>query len=192
MTDVMARILELKQPQRQTTHIMLKPELEEVRTQLLKEMVKAERYDENHNEKDTAPKIQAQLEAVEKEIGETRQTFVFQSIGRKPYSALLDEYKPRPDDEDDKELGFNAEEFPPRLIALSSHEPEISLKVAREIWDGDLWSDAETTMLLGAAILANKEIVDVPFTNDGLPMGTRSTASPSNTATTEVSPTPSS
>lgn len=192
MSDVLEQILKAKSPQRQTTHILLNPGLEEDRAELLKQLVRAKKYDEWNNERDTAIPIQAKLEEVEEEIAEARQPFVFQSIGRKAYSALLDEFKPRDGNAEDKDVGFNVEEFPAHLIALSSHDPEISLKQAREIWDSDDWSDAETTQLLAAAVVANKEIVDVPFTNDGLPMGTRSTASPSNTATTEDSPTQSS
>lgn len=191
-SDILEQILKAKTPQRKTAYILLNPGLEEDRSDLLNRIVRAEKYDKWHNEKDTAPVLKEELEALEDEIGEARQPFVFQSIGRKSYSALLDEYKPREGDPDDKEYGFNAAEFPPRLIALSSHDPKIDLDQAREIWDGENWSDAETTALVAAAILANKEIVDVPFTNDGLPMGTRSTAIPSNTVTTEDSPTPSS
>jgi hypothetical protein len=192
MADAMAAILAAKKPNRKTTHILLDPELKDQRALLLADLKRAEKYDEKHNERDTAPPILEAIEALDEKIAEQRQAFTFQSIGRKPYGALLDEYKPREGDEDDEEYGFNADEFPPRIIALSSYEPKITLETAREIWDGDDWSDAETTLLLGAAIIANKEIVDVPFTNDGLPMGTRSTATPSNTATTEASPTPSS
>lgn len=192
MSDVLEQILKAKKPQRQTVYILLDPSLEEARKGLLKQIKIAEKHDQWNNEKDTAPPLQRTLDALEEKIAEARQPFVFQAIGRKSYSALLDEYKPRDGDPDDKEYGFNAAEFPPRLIALSSHDPPITLDQAREIWDGDDWSDAETTALVAAAILANKEIVDVPFTNDGLPMGTRSTATPSNTATTKDSPTPSS
>lgn len=192
MSDILAEILKLKSPPRQTCYVLLNPSLEEDREVLLRLIARAEKYDKWHNEQDTAPALQEKLEEIEEAIAEARQPFVFQSIGRKVYGALLDEFKPRKGNDEDKDLGFNADEFPVHLIALSAHDPEITLKQARELWDSDDWSDAETTLLLTAAVLANKEVVDVPFTNDGLPMGTRSTASPSNTATTEDSPTPSS
>ncbi len=192
MSDVLEQILKAKSPQRQTTHILLNPGLEEDRADLLKRLARAKKYDEWHSERDTAIPIQTKLEEVEDQIGESRQPFVFESIGRRAYGALLDEYKPREGNKDDEDVGFNVDEFPVHLIALSSHDPDITLKQARRIWDSDDWSDAETTLLLAAAVVANKEIVDVPFTNDGLPMGTRSTGSPSNIATTEDSPTPSS
>ncbi len=192
MSDLLAEILKAKSPQRQTTHILLNPGLEEEHTSLLMQIARAEKYDELHNERDTAPSLKAKLEEVEEAIAEARQPFVFQSIGRRAWSALLDENKPREDHEDDKEAGFDVDKFPVRLIAVSSYNPKITLDRSQEIWDSDDWSDAETTLLLTAAIVANKEIVDVPFTNDGLPMGTRSTASPSNTVTTEDSLTPSS
>lgn len=183
-------IIAAKGPQEQSCYILLDPTLREKRKRLEQELKQAKAYDAKHNERDTAPAVQKRIEEVDEEIADTRQRFVFRSIGRKSYGALLDEYKPRKGNEDDEEAGFNIDEFPPRLIALSSHDPKISLDQARKIWDE--WSDAETTMLLGAAILANKEVVDVPFTNDGLPMGTRSIATPSATAMTEDSPTQSS
>lgn len=192
MSDILAEILKAKKPPRQTAHILLNPGLEEDRETLLVEIERAKSYDKWHSERDTAPALQTKLEELEEEIAAARQPFVFQSIGRKAYGALLDEFKPRDGNKEDKDLGFNTDEYPVHLIALSSHDPLISLKQAREIWDSDDWSDGETTLLLTAAVLANKEIVDVPFTNDGLPMGTRSTDSPSNTVTTTDSATPSS
>ena len=192
MSDILAEILKAKTPQRQTTHILLNPGLEEEHTSLLTRIKRAEKYDELHNERDTAPPLQAKLEEVEAAIAEARQPFVFQSIGRRAWSALLDENKPRDENEDDEEAGFDVDTFPVRLIALSSFDPLITLEQSQEIWDSDDWSDAETTLLLAAAMVANREIVDVPFTNDGLPMGTRSTGTPSNTVTTEDSATPSS
>ena len=182
--EIMAR----KRQQVQTVYLLLEPELEEQRQALVKELAKAEAYDKWHNERDTAPGIKERIREIEERIAESRQPFVFKSIGRSAYAALLDEFKPRDGNEDDDELGFNADEFPPRLIALSSHEPEISLEDAYKIWNE--WSDAETTQLLSGAILANKEVVDVPFTIDGLPIASLSTGTPSPIATTEDSNTP--
>lgn len=184
-------LIKAKTSAKQTTHVLLDPGLEEERTAIIKELARAKSADDASNSfKVTAPAVQERLDKLEAKIAETRVPFVFQSIGRRAYDALLDENKPRPDHEDDKDLGFNEEEFPPRLIALSSYEPEINLEQARTIWDD--WSSAETTLLFGAAVLANKEVVDVPFTNDGLPMGTLNIGTPSSTAMTEESPTPSS
>lgn len=183
-------LIKAKTAPKQTCYILLNPELEERRAELQRDLAKAENYDEWHNEKDLAPAIKQQIEEIDKEIAASRVPFVFQSMGRRAYSALLDEFKPREGNEDDADAGFDIDEFPPRLISLSSYSPKIPLEEARVIWDE--WSDAETTLILGSAVLANKEVVDVPFTHDGLPMGTRSTVKPSPTATPKDSPTQSS
>lgn len=190
MSRTIEEILAAKQPQVQTAHVLLDPSLEEERTRLLKALGKAEAFDKLHNERDTAPAIRSQIEVVEKKIADTRIAFRFQSIGRKAWGALLDEWKPREDNPDDEEAGFNIDEFPPRLLALSAIEPKITLDQAYTIWSE--WSDAEATVLLAAAMLANREVVDVPFTSDGIAMEALSTETGSAIPSTKGSHTPSS
>lgn len=173
-------ILGRKQPTTKIAWILLKPALKDELAELTASFTEAETYDRTHNEADTAPDIRTAIERLESTIADNRVKFVFQSIGRAAYSTLLDENKPRKGNADDKDVGFHRDEFPPRLLSLCCVEPTMSLAQAFAIWNGDEWSDADTTMLLGAAILANKEYVDVPFTKTGTSMATRTTGSRSN------------
>ena len=181
-------ILGRKESTTQAVWILLRPALRDERAALLADLEEAEKYDAMHNEPDTAPAIQAAIDDCDSRIAENRELFEFQSIGREAYSKLLDENGPRADNSSDEDVAFNIDEFPPRLLALSCTNPVISLADATKMWND--WSDGETTKLLSAAVIANKGVVDVPFTNAGISMATLTTASRSNTAPVEESNTP--
>ena len=188
MPSTVEDILGRKQPTTKTAWILLRPELKDELAELIIVLTAAETYDRIHNEADTALAIRATIEGLEVDIADNRESFQFQSIGREAYSKLLDENKPRKGHDEDKNIGFNIDEFPPRLLSLCCVQPEMSLAQASTIWNE--WSDADTTTLLGAAILCNKEYVDVPFTRTGINMATLTTGSQSNIVPAEESDTP--
>jgi hypothetical protein len=156
-------------------------------------------YDGRHTDAvKRADAVEEKIDDLDQEIAESRIKFTFKSIGRGNYAKLLDEFKPREPKEEyetDHEVGFDVDEFPPRLLALGSVDPKMELKEAKEIWqggdDGD-WSDAETTKLLMGAIRANKETIDVPFTRLGSRMEALTIETESPTPEPSGSPTPSS
>jgi hypothetical protein len=184
-----ADVFDRKKENTQTATILLDPDLREELNDLTDELTKAKAHDEKSNDhRKATPKVEKQIEEFEERVSEARVKFKFRAIGREAYSLLLDEWKPRTDNTEDEDYGFNAAEFPPRLLALSAIQPELTLKDAQRIWAE--WSDSETTLLIVAAVTANKELVDIPFTRAGTKMGTFSTESPSTTQPVEESPTP--
>ena len=187
-------ILEAKRPSLEVAWILLNPELQIRLDALQAELSSARIYDTRHNERDRAPAVEEQIDVLEVEISESRIPFTFKAIGRENYSKLLDEFKAREDNDQDQEVGFDVDEFPPRLFALSAVDPAMDLAQAHQIWDGGdgQWSDAETTKLLVAAIRANKESIDVPFTRLGLRMETLIIGTESPTPEQSESHTPSS
>ncbi len=186
-----AEVFDRKKDNTQSVRILLDPGLKDELRDLERDLADAVKYDDEHtNARKRAPKVEKLLDELEVRIAEHRVTFKFQSIGREPYALLLDEFKPREDNEFDEELGFNSDEFPPHLLALSAVEPEMELADAVRIWNE--WSDSETFLLITAAVTANKELVDVPFTRAGIRTGTLSTGKASTTSPVEESPTPNS
>ncbi len=184
-------VFDRKKDNTQRVPILLDPDLREQLKDLEAELADAEQYDNEHTEaRKKAPAVEKLLDKLEVVIADSRVTFKFKSIGREAYSKLLDEFKPREDNEDDEDVGFDIDEFPPHLLALSAVEPPLTLVAAYKVWNE--FSDSETTLLVAGALTANKELVDIPFTRSGTRMGTFSTASPSTTAQDTDSPTPSS
>lgn len=192
-------VLKAKKASLEVVWILMDPGLQEAREELEIEASAARIYDNRHTDAvKRAPVVEAKIDDLDQEIAESRTKFTFKSIGRVNYGKLLDEFKPREPKEDyetDHDVGFDVDEFPPRLLALGSVDPKMELKDAEEIWsggdDGD-WSDAETTKLLMGAVRANKETIDVPFTRLGSRMETLTIETESPTPDTSGSPTPSS
>lgn len=207
MTDLqldIEAILEAKKPNQKKAWVLLDPGLQEQMKDALDKLdiansavTKAEEDRERkggakavRDAETAAAVIGAEVDALEAEVADKRVQFIFQSIGREAYSKLLDENKPRKGDTDDQELGFNVDSFPPRLIALSCIQPPMNLKQATKLWNE--WGDTETTILLTKAIVANKDLVDIPFTRSGMKMEMLTTALQSTTPPAAESPTPSS
>ena len=192
MTDItIADVFDRKRDNTKAVKVLLDPDLKDELAELERVLTAAEKYDDDHtNARKRAPKVEEQLDALELRVADARVTFKFKSIGREPYATLLDEFKPREGNDFDDELGFNADEFPPHLLALSGIQPEMDLEDAYKIWNE--WSDSETMLLIMAAVAANKEIVDIPFTRAGTRMGMAFTGKVSTTPPVEESPTPNS
>ncbi len=193
MSDVqldISDILKAKRPNQQKAWVLLDPGLRDQMDVALDLVSKREADVDRKGGAKGLAAAEALLDELEAEVAGSRVQFVFQSIGRKAYSTLLDANKPRDDDADDEDLGFNVDTFPPRLLALSCVNPKMNLKQATEIWND--WGDTQTTLLLTKAIVANKEIVDIPFTRSGTKMEMLTTALRSTTPQAAESPTPSS
>jgi len=193
MSDVqldISDILKAKRPNTQKAWVLLDPSLRERMDIALDVLAEAEKDVDRKGGRKALAAAEELLSDVEGIVADSRVQFVFQSIGREAYSTLLDENKPREDDDDDQDLGFNVDTFPPRLLALSCVNPIMDLEQATALWND--WSDSETTILLTKAVVANKELVDIPFTRSGIRMEMLTTALQLTTPPAAESPTPSS
>lgn len=119
----------------------------------------------------TARRLAEQVEA-------TRQTFVFEGIGRRQFNELLESAPPKEED-----IEFDPDIFIPALLAAGCVEPGLTLEQAQRIYDE--WTDAEVTALFLAAFGANRTARDIPFINAGTDT-TQDSGSNSITAPVEV------
>jgi hypothetical protein len=106
--------------------------------------------------------------------------FVFKSLGRKKYEALVEEF-PNPEKQDQDEVatemvktgqlqqGFIAwdpDKFPPALIADCSVEPKLTRKEVQELWDDEDWSPSDLAVLFGTALHANSASSQIDLGKD--------------------------
>lgn len=193
MADI-EEILAAKKPRHETAWILVDPDLQAKHQDLVDRLDEAKDAEKGREKgwRTEVPRLEAELDQLEAEIAAQRHPFQFKSLGRTKYGALLDEFPPREGNRTDRLTGFDSDEFPPALLAASAVDPEMTVAHAKEIWGGEDWSDAETTRLFQAALKAQKELVDVPFTRNGSAMETSSTGKSSSTPQTTDSPTQSS
>jgi len=118
------------------------------------------------NEPDKAPAIEKQIEALVEESKATEVIFTFKSIGRYRYDELVTAHPPT---KDAKKEGaeFNADTFPPALVAESCVEPEMSLSDAAEIFASPDWNGAELRRIFFGALEVNTETGDIPLSRGG-------------------------
>ncbi len=164
-----------KRRNRRTVHILLEPQLGEDHAALRDAHRLAIAQDMRTNERPRAPAIAAEIAELEERIKASRAPFIFEALPRLEYDKLLDDHPPREGDEDDKRLGFNADEFPPALFAACAvadecpdcglTSPTLTEGDARALWDE--WSSAEVSELLTAALAVNKAPRTVAFTAAG-------------------------
>lgn len=97
--------------------------------------------------------------------------FTFRSIGRGPFNRLQDEHPPTSSQQtralaEARALGlpdrlarlrWDADTFPPALVAAAAMDPVISSDEAAAMFDDDGWNEAELTALFAAAVAAQTE-----------------------------------
>lgn len=87
--------------------------------------------------------------------------FVLRSIGRKPFELLVDEHPPTEKQKAEakkagSEINWNADTFPPALVAACLVEPQMSADDVLEMWDSPDWNQAELLSLFFGAMDANQ------------------------------------
>lgn len=122
--------------------------------------------DRMSNQPDTAPAIQKQIDELVEESRNTEVTFTFKSIGRFRYDELVDEHPPT---KEAKKEGaeFNADTFPPALVAESCVDPEMTNEDAVDIFASPDWNGAELRRLFFGALEVNTETGDIPLSRSG-------------------------
>jgi hypothetical protein len=113
---------------------------------------------------------EAELEAVKEEVMEDCAEFVFHSIGRQAFEDLRDAHVPTPKQKDKAkklatqlglgtrggQIGWNVETFPPALISACCVSPEMEFEEATELWNSEVFNEAETGQLFQAALQVNQ------------------------------------
>lgn len=105
--------------------------------------------------------LRAELDKVHAAMREAEVAFRFKALAREDYSNLLAAHPPV------KEGGlFNAETFPPALIAASSIEPVMTLEQAEHLYS--VINQHSRDLLWSAAWRANTGAINVPFSRAAL------------------------
>lgn len=101
----------------------------------------------------------ARKEAAEAEeaIKENSIKFTFRTIGRRRFEKLVEDNQPTPDQkEKTPEIDWNPDTFPPKIIAESLVEPELTEEQVQELWDSEDWSSGDLEALFLTAIMVNR------------------------------------
>lgn len=169
-----------KQPNTRKVTIALDPEVADEYDAAKDRMETAQRMVDVHKERGGPPYAEAcdelksattAFDAAKAELEESSQTFTFKSIGRRAYEELMLDHAPTKDQiaEAKKTAGggepaFNTDTFPPALIFASCIDPMLTEEDVKEIWEGDSWSQNETTTLFVTALDANntRRSIDLP------------------------------
>lgn len=105
------------------------------------------------------PAARDELEAARSAVDEATVTVRLRSMGRLAYERLLDAHPAPPEQiaaakaKGETPMPYNADTFPPALIAASMVEPELSEADARQLWDE--WNGGEASELFMAALTVN-------------------------------------
>lgn len=119
----------------------------------------AVRDDLSSNKGAQAPRIRKELEQLEDQIRASEREFTFEAMESNAYSELKAKHYPRPSDRK-ANLDFNADTFPPALIAACAVEPEISPEQAERLCA--TVSEGQLTKLWNCAIGVNIGADDAP------------------------------
>lgn len=164
--------------------IVMKGRLADEISRLQDEFKMARRLDESENRVPQAPGIADQIEALRAEMEASARTFEFEELPRHEYEDLIGEHPPR---KVDSEGGaqWNADTFPPALIAAASKEPKLTPKDAQRLWDDLPFGEARRLWL--TALSPQGKVGSVPLAVSGTG-STTTIGTKSGTADQEESP----
>lgn len=172
-TVTVADVLARKKPVTVTVPIVLDPALAERHADLKNEVENARMLLEaqgDHPSPHRADRFEeavAALDALEAEMSESDGVveFVFRSIGRTAYDALLDAHPPTPDQvkKAQKDAAnpkarprWNPDTFPTAIISAAAVSPAMTEADVKALANSEDWNDAEFSALLLGAIQANE------------------------------------
>lgn len=120
--------------------------------------------EEEHTKEATAKfeAVKERYEAALKAALDDAQEFVFRSIGRKAFDALVDENPPTNEEIAEVEkaggkatdLQWSAKSFPQELVAAASVNPKLTLADTLEMWNSEDWSFSDLNDLFQTAVNA--------------------------------------
>lgn len=167
-TKSFADIKALKKPNEVSVEIILNPELTRSLDELQRRKAKEEREDNRLNRAPKAPALQKEIDEILTQIEDSKADFVFRDPGRRQFEALVDACPASDKDKAEaKKNGqpiptWDPETFVPGLMALASHDPELSLEDAQDIYDN--WGRGDVEALFNTALQACLEQASIPFT----------------------------
>jgi hypothetical protein len=97
--------------------------------------------------------------------------FVIRAVGRKAWKKLVDEYQPKPAQQDEyqarqraagiaernvERLEYDPERFPAVCLAATFHDPALTIEEAQRLWDSEVFSDGELERIFAACMGINR------------------------------------
>ncbi len=164
--QTLADIKKKKKPVTKTVAIQIDGEVANEIAALRSLHSAARDQDRHSNDADKAPQVQKQIDKLLKKTEKSIVVFTFKSIGRLNYDELVSQHPPTKDAKKDG-ADFNAETFPPALLAAACSNPEISIEEAVEMFDDPDWNNAELRALFFGALEVNTETGEIPLSRSG-------------------------
>ncbi len=158
-TDILAQAENPAYTRVATARVLLRQDMVAKHRELEAELTAAVARDATTNERDQAPEIARQIEALEAEMETAKVEFRFRAVGKKAWADLLAKHPPL---KEHKELrvDHNPETFPIAAIAASCVSPELSEDDVRRLEVA--MTDAQFTVLWRGCIDANIGGVESP------------------------------
>lgn len=158
-----AGILAAGKPAVARTRICMRGDLTDEINRLTIALAAAKEHDEQTNEPAQAPAIAAQIVDLTEQARAAEVEFVFSSIGRKPWRALVAEHPPT-DELRKNGADFDPETFPAVAMAKSCISPTgATLADFEQLRDGDLLGDTQWTELWLTCRRANTGGAEIPL-----------------------------
>lgn len=153
-------ILSKRQPNEITVTVTTRNDLRVEIERLEAELEDARDRDRWENTPDEAPRLAAEILALREEMEAESVEFRFREIPRIEWERLIRANPPR---QDDRKAGaeWNADKFPPAVLAACSVDPEMTFEQAKRLWDE--WPFGEVRRLWQAVLTLNSGVGQVPL-----------------------------
>lgn len=161
-----------KKPVTKTVVIALDSELaerlEEARTKLEVAGIRMRKRPDDLELVEAHERAEDEYQSARAAADEESVSFKFRSIGRAAFEELMLRHLPTRDQKEQArkagaQATYNADTFPPALIAATCVEPELQVHEAEELWKDPSWNQAELLELFLAALDVNQQrrVVDL-------------------------------
>jgi hypothetical protein len=169
MKEPLDHLRSRKKPVRKSVWIAgdseLADELSELEASLSRARTKVETYQTTDPRREAALQVMLEIEenydAKKKQTQDSAIKFTFESIGTKPYEALLAAHPPTDaqikqlKEQGEDQVPFNPDTLPMALVVASCVEPEMDKEELKEWLSDDTWNSIEFMSLFMAATEVN-------------------------------------
>lgn len=150
---------------RQSTRVTLRGDLLDEVERLEADMRREAEIDKWQNRDPVALQIAKAIQVLEEQARESEVEFTFEALGRGEYAKLIAAHRPTAAQKElyGEYLEWNADTFPPALLAASCAEPaELAGNLAEWTEIHTTWSNGQVTRIWNTCVLANAGVADTP------------------------------
>lgn len=161
----LSEIRRKKKPRRESCWVVLDPEMSQLISDKELELERAKglsrqatRTGKSLAEGSEIARLEEELADLYEKAGDFMVEFIFQDPGMKKYDDLVTSCPPSKEQKErwkeeggEGTLAYDPDQFVPRLIALCSYQPKITVDEAFELMDDERWGLADITRMFNAA-----------------------------------------